>query len=354
MTKQTSLINEHKKLGAIIADFAGWEMPIRYNSIKDEVTAVRNTAGMFDVSHMGEFFLTGPDATALIDYIMTNDYQNSPVSKAVYSPLCNSEGCIIDDAIAYKISEDLSLLCVNASNINKDKEWILKVISEKNFDCKFQDASDEYSLIAIQGPESEAKLQLATGDKLTELQYYSVFRNEKFIYARTGYTGEDGFEVFGSHEDIQNLWGQLSELNVTPCGLAARDVLRLEVAFPLYGQDLNDTLTPLDCGLKWTVKMQKESFSGKKSLEKYSPKFQLVKFQLENGIPRMDQVIFQGEEAIGKVTSGTMSTTLNKGICLALVDFQKFHKEALHFLEIRGKKYPAQFTNKPFVRGGHK
>ena len=354
MGKQTALIEEHKRLGANIVDFAGWEMPVRYSSIKEEVMAVRKSVGMFDVSHMGEFFFTGTDATKAIDYLMTNDFENSPVGKAVYSPLCGSEGGIIDDAIAYKLDEKQSLLCVNASNIEKDREWILSVLKEQGFECQFTDSSDNYSLIAIQGPDTQRILTQVFDRSFHDYEYYSVHRDEHFIFARTGYTGEDGFEIFGDHTHILKLWLDLEKAGVIPCGLAARDVLRLEVAYPLYGQDLTDKLTPLDCNLKWTVKFNKSDFSGKTALYHYKPFKKLIKLELDKGIPRAGQEVFQHDLKIGEVTSGTMSVTTGKGICLALVDKEVFNKDELHFLEIRGKKHEAKFTTNPFVAGGHK
>lgn len=351
---KTKLYDKHVALGAKMVDFAGFDMPIQYQNLKDEVLAVRNNSGVFDVSHMGEFFVKGKDAARFVDYIITNDFKNLPIGKALYSPLCNFEGKIIDDLISYKIAENLVLICVNASNITKDFNWINQFTNE--FEIELTDRSSEFSLIALQGPRSfEILKSIEELKELKDLEYYSVQSlNDDLIIARTEYTGEDGFEIFGNHQFISKLWDDLIEKGVRPCGLGSRDVLRLEVCFPLYGNELNDEITPLDCGLKWTTKLTKESFVGKDSLVNYSPKFQLIKLELEKGIPRKDYKVFLGEDEIGIITSGTQSVIAQKGIALARVSKNtKFDDKEL-FVEIRNKKYNARKVKKPFVAGGHK
>lgn len=355
--KKTSLYQKHVDLNAKMVDFAGFAMPIQYGSVKEEALAVRNSSGVFDVSHMGEFIVEGNDAIKFVDFIITNDFSNAPMNKAIYSPLCRENGTVIDDLIAYKIHQDRVLICVNASNIEKDWEWISS--QTDGFKITLTNRSDYYSLLALQGPKSEKLLSKMGILKDPNLPYYSAleteFRNERIILARTGYTGEDGFELFSSAKVAAILWDELLGLGVKPCGLAARDVLRLEVCYPLYGHELNDELTPLDSGLKWTVKMDKESFLGKETLSSYSPKYRLVKLSLDKGIPRENYPVFDtNENQIGLVTSGTMSVTTGKGIALALVEKDKFPADKELFIGIRNKNYKANYHTKPFITGGHK
>ncbi len=351
---KTSLYEKHKLLGAKIVDFAGWQMPIQYTSVKEEVQAVRTNVGVFDVSHMGEFFITGKQTYDFLDYLLPNDIKNAPMGKAIYSPLCREDGTIIDDLIVYKLAEEEALVCVNASNIDKDFKWFSDQI--KSFDCKLQNKSNEYSLLAIQGPNAEQVLkQYGLTPKEIPGNYYECRKNNDTIIARTGYTGEDGFEIFSNHKIINDLWVNLIELGVTPCGLAARDVLRLEVCFPLYGHELNDEVTPLDCGLKWTVKLNKLDFIGKQSLQNHKPQFQLVKLTLDRGVPREGYVVLNSQgENIGIVTSGTMSVSINKGIALARISVNKYPADEGFNIQIRNQTYTAIKQVKPFITGSHK
>ncbi|MBD66815.1 MAG: glycine cleavage system protein T [Halobacteriovoraceae bacterium] len=358
MSNQTALYNQHLNLGAKMVDFAGWQMPIQYKNLKEEVKAIRESVGVFDVSHMGEFFIRGNDALKFVDYMVTNDIAGAQIGKAIYSPLCREDGTIIDDLIVYKLANDEILICVNASNIEKDFQWFEKHVQD--FDCQLKNESDEYSLLALQGPKSfEVLSKCDLGFQVNDIEYYSIQAHDangsKTLIARTGYTGEDGFEIFGPHDLIKNLWNQLMELNVMPCGLGARDVLRLEVCYPLYGHELTDEITPLDCGLKWTVKLKKENFIGKTFLESYQPKYQLLKLVLDKGIPR-DHYVVEDENGnqLGEVTSGTMSVILGKGIALARVEKKLYSEDMKINVDIRGRKYMAQVTKKPFVVGGHK
>lgn len=355
-TLKTFLFEEHVKLGAKIVPFAGWEMPVQYTSVKDEVNAVRQDVGVFDVSHMGEFFVDGPDAEKFVDYLVTNDIGSAKTGKAVYSPLCRENGTVIDDLIVYKLAPGRILICVNASNIDKDFNWIKS--HHSGFNCSLKNSSNQYSLLALQGPNSSQKLKTLL-PQLPELEYYSVteliFENSELIIARTGYTGEDGFEIFGPHDVIKNIWSKLIDLKVTPCGLAARDVLRLEVCYPLYGHELNDELTPYDAGLGWTVKSDKTKFIGKESLAGKPAKYKLVKLMLDKGIPREKYPVLNSkQEIIGEVTSGTMSVALNKGIALARIQIEKAGPDEVFLIDIRQKHYPAETLKKPFVIGGHK
>lgn len=353
---KTSLYDEHVKLGAKIVPFAGWDMPVQYTSVKDEVLAVRNSIGVFDVSHMGEFFIEGKDAEAFADYLVTNDILSAPTGKAIYSPLCREDGTVVDDLIVYKLAPGRVMICVNASNIEKDFNWMKS--KHSGFDCSFTNLSNVFSLLALQGPKAFETLKPLVNE-LPELEYYSVFETKigqhPVILARTGYTGEDGFEIFGTHQTIKDLWQKLIAAGVTPCGLAARDVLRLEVCYPLYGHELNDEINPFDAGLNWTVKLNKTKFIGKDVLLNKPSKYKLIKLQLEKGIPREGySVLNSSNEIIGQVTSGTMSVVTNKGICLARIQIDKVPTDEVFCIDIRTKAYPAQLVKKPFVTGGHK
>jgi aminomethyltransferase len=348
---KTRLFDEHVKLGAKIVPFAGWEMPVQYTSVKDEVNYVRNDVGLFDVSHMGEFFVEGKDAESFVDYLVTNDILNAPTGKAIYSPLCREDGTVIDDLIVYKLAPGRILVCVNASNIEKDFTWMKS--KHQGFECSFTNRSEDYSLIAVQGPKTFETL--AKHLPLKDIEYYSVMETGSFIVARTGYTGEDGFEVFGPHEEIKVLWNKLLDSGAKPCGLAARDVLRLEVCYPLYGHELDDSVNPYDAGLGWTVKGTKPNFIGKEALAGKKAKYKLVKLTLDKGIPRDGYPVLNSKgEVIGAVTSGTMSVVLNKGIAFARVDAEKTPADETYQIDIRQKPYQAQVTKKPFVTGGHK
>ncbi|OFZ21688.1 MAG: hypothetical protein A2202_08715 [Bdellovibrionales bacterium RIFOXYA1_FULL_36_14] len=355
--KKTSLYHEHIQLKAKMAPFAGFDMPLQYSSVKEEVFAVRRNCGMFDVSHMGEFFVTGKDALKFVDNFMTNDFINAGPNKAVYSPICRENGTVVDDHISYKINDQKILICVNASNMEKDWNWLSKNVGK--FDCKLENKSDDYSLIALQGPKSDAILKkihlLPAGD----FPYYSVKESErnnyKYIISKTGYTGEDGVEIFCSHDLAKILWKEFLQEGVVPCGLASRDVLRLEVCFPLYGHELNDEVTPLDSALKWTVKMDKTNFIGKNALANYNPRYNLVKLSIEKGIPRAGySILDSNNNNIGVVTSGGYSPILEKGIALAHIEKDKFPKNKIFKIQIRDKMYDTEYHLKPFVVGGHK
>ncbi len=353
---KTHLYDEHVKLGAKIVPFAGWDMPVQYTSVKDEVLAVRTKVGVFDVSHMGEFFVEGQDAEKFVDHLVTNDILSAPIGKAIYSPLCRENGTVIDDLIVYKLAPGRVMICVNASNIEKDFSWMKS--KHKGYDCSLTNLSTIFSLLALQGPES-FKILKSIIPQLPDLEYYSVFESaggqQPIIIARTGYTGEDGFEIFGHHQTIKDMWKKLMELGVTPCGLAARDVLRLEVCYPLYGHELNDDLNPFDAGLGWTVKLNKTNFIGIQELNKKTSKHKLIKLLLDKGIPREGYPVVNSlGEKIGEVTSGTMSVVLNKGVCLARIEIDKVPKDEVFSIDIRNKLYPAQILKKPFVTGGHK
>lgn len=355
---KTHLFEEHLKANAKMAPFAGWEMPIQYNSVKEEVIAVRENAGVFDVSHMGEFFVEGTDAVSFVDYLLTNEVKSVDNQKAVYSPLCRENGTVIDDLIAYKLSPNKVMICVNAANMQKDWEWFKSQTG--NFNCTLTNESDNFSLLALQGPMSEKillKLEILSSND--NYVYYSAkevnHKGNQLILARTGYTGEDGFEIFCPHSYVKTLWQDLLNEGAIPCGLASRDILRMEVCYPLYGHEIHDDVTPLDSALQWSVKLNKEKFIGKEALTEYKPKYRLIKLSLDKGIPRAGYTIEnEKEETIGVVTSGTMAVTIGKGIAIAHVEKEKFPENSVFFINIRGKKYHAHYHKQPFVTGGHK
>jgi aminomethyltransferase len=356
---KTSLYEMHKALGAKLLDFAGWEMPIQYKNLKQEVIAVRENCGVFDVSHMGEFFVTGEEAIKFVDELVTNDIKNADLLKAIYSPLCREDGTIVDDLIVYKLTETNLMICVNAANIEKDFNWIKA--KSKNYSVELTNRSEDYSLVAVQGPNTFKVLKsLNLETQLQDIPYYSIQTTDlkaetPILFARTGYTGEDGFEIFGPHAYIKNVWSQLMDAGVEPCGLGARDVLRLEVCYPLYGHELSDDVTPIESGLKWTVKLDKPAFTGKETLSLNKISSQLIKFTLDKGIPRDGyKIINSDKEEIGSVTSGTMSVSLNKGIGIARVIKEKYNKDEKYEIEIRNKTFPINITTKAFVNGGHK
>tara|TARA_R110000868_G_scaffold132566_4_gene343754 strand:- start:11382 stop:12449 length:1068 start_codon:yes stop_codon:yes gene_type:complete len=352
--KHTSLHADHLAMGAKMGPFAGWDMPLQYSGVKQEVLAVRQSAGMFDVSHMGEFWVKGPEAVRFVDQLITNDFMNAAIGKAVYSPLCREDGSVIDDLIAYKLGAEEVLICVNASNIEKDWNWIES--KSNGFKIDLTDHSEQTSLIAVQGPKASEILKELNFD--TAIETYATVRSDsafgQTIIARTGYTGEDGFEVFCDHEQATQLWRALSGLNVVACGLAARDVLRLEACYPLYGHELSDEWTPLDAGLKWTVKLDKPDFIGKAALASYKPRWRLVKLVLERGIPRDGYGIKNSNgDIIGKVTSGSMSVVLGKGVALAMVDLANAPKSGETVsVVIRNQDYPALVVKDAFLKGG--
>ena len=359
--KRTPLYKEHLRLGAKMVNFAGWEMPVQYTSILDETKTVRTNVGMFDVSHMGEIHIVGPDATKFVNYIITNDFASMKYGEAVYTPMCNEKGGIIDDLIAFKVDNETAYLIVNAANIDKDFEWIKS--RESKFNVKVENKSDEYGLIAVQGPKAEEVLQQIANIKLKEIGFYQFtegrVKGVKAVISRTGYTGEDGFEIMVEKDATITVWRDLLDLGVKPAGLGARDLLRLEASYLLYGNDMNDETNPLEAGLRWTVKFDKEDFVGKTALleiKEKGLKRKLVGMILEGrNIARHGYKIFgeDGEE-IGEVTSGNFSPTLNKSIALGYVKVG-FHKKGTKLtVKIRNKDVKAEVVKLPFYRGSVK
>ncbi len=352
----TALLDDHRTLGAKMTPFAGFEMPLMYSSIKSEVLAVRKAAGIFDVSHMGEIFVEGADAESFVDFLLCNDFFNAGNQKAVYSPLCNSDGGMLDDLIAYKLEQGRVLLCVNAANIAKDENWIRSHAAK--FKVDISNRSADYSLLALQGPRAAKTLHQLNAGLKNNFPTYSaksiMHEGRELIVARTGYTGEDGFEIFGPHSLIKKLWPQMMEAGVTPCGLASRDVLRIEAAYPLYGQELGEEWTPLDAGLRWTVKLKGGDFIGKSALASHRPHLRLIKLALDRGIPRTGHAVRDSHgAALGRITSGTLSPTVGRGIGLALLERAKLESapaEGEFQVVIRDRPYRAKYCPRAFIR----
>ena len=360
--KLTSLNTIHKNLGAKLVDFAGFEMPVQYTSIKEEHFAVRERVGIFDVSHMGEFVIKGKDATNLLQYICTNDIQKIENFQCQYNCMPNEKGGIIDDLIVYKWNDLEYNLVVNASNIEKDFNWIVKIKNEMNFEVEITDISDECSLIALQGPKATELLQELTNVDLSSIKYYhfasgSIAGLDDIIISNTGYTGSGGFELYVWNKDAASLWNELMNVGekygILPCGLASRDTLRLEKGFCLYGNDIDDTTSPLEANLGWITKFNK-NFVAKEILEKQKKEGitkKLVGFKmLDKGIPRHDYLIKDNDNnVIGKVTSGTSSPMLNIGIGLGYVSINNSTIGETIYIEVRDKLLKAEVVKLPFV-----
>ncbi|WP_286925620.1 glycine cleavage system aminomethyltransferase GcvT [Flavobacterium sp. UBA4197] len=358
--KNTALTHVHESLGAKMVPFAGYNMPVQYEGVNIEHETVRNGVGVFDVSHMGEFFLKGENALALIQKVTSNDASKLVDGKAQYSCLPNNEGGIVDDLIIYKIADNDYMLVVNASNIEKDWNWISK---HNDLGVDMQNASDSYSLLAIQGPKAAEAMQSLTATDLINMPYYS-FQTAEFagvkdvIISATGYTGSGGFEIYFKNEDAETIWNSVFEagaaFGIKPIGLAARDTLRLEMGFCLYGNDINDTTSPLEAGLGWITKFDKE-FTNSENLKKQKEAGvtkKLVAFELtERGIPRHDYEIVDKDGAvIGIVTSGTMSPSLNKGIGLGYVPTALSAVDSEIFIRIRKNDVAAKVVKLPFYK----
>jgi len=358
--KNTSLHKIHEALGAKMVPFAGYNMPVSYEGVNTEHLTVRSGVGVFDVSHMGEFLIDGPNALTLIQKVTTNDAAKLAIGKAQYSCMPNGTGGIVDDLIVYRIKEDQYLLVVNASNIDKDWEHISRYNTE--IKAGMRNISDNYSLLAIQGPKAVEAMQSLTSVDLGSIPFYSFevadFADiDHVIISATGYTGSGGFEIYCKNEEVEQVWNKVvaagAAYGIKPIGLAARDTLRLEMGYCLYGNDIDDTTSPLEAGLGWITKFDKE-FVNSTALAKQKeegPKRKLVAFELnERGIPRHGyDIVDQKGTKIGNVTSGTMSPSLEKGIGLGYVttDFSKIGTKI--FIQIRKNAVPATVVKLPFI-----
>jgi aminomethyltransferase len=360
LLKQTPLFSCHTSLKAKMAEFGGWEMPIQYQGITAEHLAVRKQAGMFDISHMGKFQIQGPNVLAALQTLVPSDLSVLKPGQAKYTVLLNPEGGIIDDLIIYaqeKQDSGLSAatIIVNASTTAKDKAWFVQHLPPEYV---LTDESDQNGLLAVQGPQAIALLQTLTPDDLSGIPIYHhahiTLMGQPAWVARTGYTGEDGFEVMVSSTATAGLWNRLLETGLTPCGLGARDTLRLEAAMALYGQDINDTTTPLEAGLGWVVQLEKPSFIGREALLKQKEQGltrRLVGLEMQGRhIARHDYDIQVEGTSVGIVTSGTFGPALEKAIALAYVPSHLAHPGQILDVMIRGKACPATVVKRPFYR----
>ena len=357
--KKIPLNDVHVKLGGKMVPFAGFNMPVRYSSDIEEHMTVRNGVGVFDVSHMGEFSLKGPNALDLIQRVTTNDASKLVNGQAQYSSLPNETGGLVDDLIVYKIADNDYLLVVNAGNIEKDWNWISK-FNTSNVDMK--NLSDDISLFAVQGPKAAGVVQKLTAVDLSTIKYYHFAIGElagvpNVIISNTGYTGAGGFELYVRNEHAEKVWNALFEAGkgeaIKPIGLGARDTLRLEMGFCLYGNDIDDTTSPLEAGLGWITKFTK-NFTNSTSLKRQKDAGvvrKLVGFKMqEKGIPRHDYAIKDvAGEVIGRVTSGTISPVLGVGIGLGYVNAEHAAQGSSIFIDVRGKSLKAEVSKPPFV-----
>jgi aminomethyltransferase len=358
--KNTALTHIHESLGAKMVPFAGYNMPVQYEGVNAEHETVRNGVGVFDVSHMGEFLLTGENALALIQKVTSNDASVLEIGRAQYSCLPNNDGGIVDDLIVYRMKENQYLLVVNASNIDKDWNWIS---SHNDLDVDMRNISEDYSLLAIQGPKAVEAMQSLTSIDLSAIKYYH-FEVADFagvsdvIISATGYTGSGGFEIYCKNADAEQVWTKVFEagaaFGIKPIGLAARDTLRLEMGFCLYGNDINDTTSPLEAGLGWITKFTK-TFTNSENLLKQKESGvtrKLVGFELiERGIPRHDYEIVDADgNTIGIVTSGTMAPSLGKGIGMGYVKTEFSAVDSDIYIQIRNNKVKAKVVKLPFYK----
>ena len=355
--KRTCLYENHIAEGAFMAPFAGFVMPIQYANIQLEHLAVRNKCGLFDVSHMGEVTVKGPDAERYVQHIFTNDVANAPVGKIYYGMKCYENGGTVDDLLVYKMGENDFFLVINAANIDKDWAWMQQ--NAKGFDIDLQNRSDYYGQIAVQGPEAEHTVEAVLGLPCAELGFYTVKSIGDVIVSRTGYTGEDGFEIYASHDYIRECWEKLIKAGVQPCGLGCRDTLRFEVGLPLYGDELSEDITPIMAGLGLFVKLDKAEFIGKDALAKQKaegPTKKLIGIELaDKAIPRHGYPVLnlQGEQ-IGEVTTGYHCLSVDKSVCMALVDAQYSKLDTELQIQIRKKVFPGKVVKKQFYSKNYK
>jgi aminomethyltransferase len=358
---ETPFTDRHRALGAKIVDFAGYWMPLQYAGQLAEHEAVRTGVGLFDLSHMGEFHLSGPGALAFTDRLITNQLSAKEPGGIVYSPMCRPDGGIVDDVLAYR-RQDGVLLVVNAANIAKDLDWVRANLPG---DVTLHDRSADTALLAIQGPKAEAVVAPLAGDWIAELGYYHfrefLLDGVPVLISRTGYTGEDGFELFFDRRHADTLWERVQEAGkphaMAPIGLAARDTLRLEVGYCLYGNDIDDTTTPLEAGLQWTVKFDKPDFNGKDALVAQKGaglRRKLMGLTIDQAgmIPRAGMNVMVGGEVAGRVTSGTMSPSLKKSIAMAYVPIGSAKPGSEVQVDIRGRTAQAVVRRLPFYTEG--
>lgn len=356
--KRTPLYENHVKAGAKLVEFGGWEMPVQYTGIIEEHKACRSAVGIFDVSHMGEFEVKGSDALEIINKLITNNAAKMQEKQCLYSPMCYENGGVVDDLLVYKLNENHYYMVVNAANIEKDFTWVLS--NSEGFDVNIENISDQTAQIAVQGPKAETVLQKICDLDLSSIRYYwfdcGKVDGVEAIISRTGYTGEDGFEIYVKAEYASQIWNQLltegESYGVVPVGLGARDTLRLEARLPLYGHEMDETITPLEAGLGMFVKLDKDDFIGRDALVKQKEEGvtrKVVGFEMVGrGIPRNHYPVKKKGVEIGVVTSGSFAPWLDKNVGLALVKAEFSPLGTEFAIEIRGKEVPARVVKTPF------
>ncbi|MDE6117472.1 MAG: glycine cleavage system aminomethyltransferase GcvT [Duncaniella sp.] len=360
--KKTCLHDKHVSLGALMSPFGGFDMPIQYKGIVEEHNAVRNACGVFDVSHMGEVNISGPDAEKFVNHIFTNDIAGAPDGKIFYGMMLNPNGGVVDDLLVYKRGENNFFLVINASNIDKDVAWITS--HAEGYNVEIDHLSDSLGELAIQGPESEQVMEEVLGISCKELEFYTFKESEldgkHILVSRTGYTGEDGFEVYADHDTIRTLWDELIESGrVEPCGLGCRDTLRFEVGLPLYGDELGDDISPVEACLSMFVKLDKPEFIGKdviaRQKEEGAPRKLIGLEMADKAIPRHGyEVLNDADEVVGYVTTGYRGISVDKSIAAALVQTPYAVKDSELKIRIRKKTFPAKVVAKKFYKKSYK
>ena len=354
MNKRTCLYDKHEALGALISPFGGFDMPIQYTSIMEEHHAVRQHCGVFDVSHMGEVYVTGDEAEKYVNHIFTNDITDAPIGKIYYGMMCYPDGGTVDDLLVYKMGENEFFIVINAANIDKDVEWMRH--NAEGFQVAIDHCSDYYGQLAVQGPEAEAVVEQVLGLPCKELSFYTVktidVAGETVIVSRTGYTGEDGFEIYGSHEFIRDQWDKLmASGRCKPCGLGCRDTLRFEVGLPLYGDELSADITPVMAGLSMFVKFDKPEFIGKDALLKQKTEGVekcLRGIELEDkAVPRHGYAVLKDGKEVGEVTTGYRLLSVEKSCAVALVESSLKLGDKVD-VQIRKKTFPGTIVKKKF------
>ncbi|HEY5346351.1 MAG TPA: glycine cleavage system aminomethyltransferase GcvT [Verrucomicrobiae bacterium] len=372
MLKRTALFSAHQKLGAKLIDFGGWEMPVQYTSITDEHLAVRNAAGIFDISHMGEVTVSGSGAESFLNSVLTNDIRKLVTGDGQYTLMCNEHGTVIDDLYAYKLSVGIYFLIINASRIEPDVAWLQAQAAKFSGELNLSDASHNYAAIAVQGPRvkefinavipgassSVFKVSAVTDLKKNQIAGFN-FENHSVFVSRTGYTGEDGFEIVGGDESIQHLWDKFISIGqpfgLKPAGLGARDTLRTEVCYPLYGHELDEETTPIEAGVGFFVALDKGEFNGRSVLAEQKTngvKKKLVAFKMtdKSAPPRPHYPIWANGASVGEVVSGTQSPSLNLGIGMGYVPPEFAMPDTKIEIEIRGKRFAAVVVKKPIFK----
>lgn len=355
--KTTCLHDLHVGLGALMSPFGGFDMPIQYAGIEEEHRAVRTACGVFDVSHMGEVAVSGPDAERFVNHIFTNDVTNMPDGKILYGMMLHPTGGTVDDLLVYKRGANDFFLVINASSIDKDVAWIEK--NAEGFDVKIDHQSDRWGELAIQGPDAERIMKDVLGIDGSDLTFYTFKTVGDIIVSRTGYTGEDGFEIYADAEKIRDYWQKLMAAGVQPCGLGCRDTLRFEAGLPLYGDELGDDITPLEAGLGIFVKLDKPEFIGRDALaaqKAAGPARKIVGIEVEGqAIPRHGYEVLDSEgNKVGEVTTGYHSISLDKNIAMALVDAAFAALDTPLQVKVRRKVFPAKVIKKRFYTPNYK